>query len=194
MPLNKTLSVLLLSLISGGALAAEAGTAFIALPGKAMLADAVRLAATVTAIDPATRTLTLQGDNGQARQVVAGPEVRNFAQIKVGDRVEVRLLESLSLELKKGGAGVRTRVDSVEAARAEDGSAPAGALARSTTVLADVIKVDAKTHSIELKGVSRKLKLKIDNPEQLKQIQVGDQIKGTYIDALGISVTPQPAK
>ena len=39
----------------------------------------------VTAVDPATRTITLQGANGNTVDVLAGPEVRNFQQIKPGD-------------------------------------------------------------------------------------------------------------
>ncbi|MXR38342.1 hypothetical protein [Craterilacuibacter sinensis] len=194
MQLKKILSTLLLSLMASVAMATNAGVAFATLPGKAIVAGELKLEATVTAIDTATRTLTLQGTNGQLRQVVAGPDVRNFAQIRVGDKVQAKLLEALTLELKKGGAGVRTRVDTVEAGRAEEGSAPAGVIAKKTTVMADVIKVNLKAHTIELKGVSRKLTLKIEDPEQLKRIQVGDQIKGTYVDALGISLIPQAAK
>ena len=46
---------------------------------------------------------------GNVVDVNAGPEVRNFDQIKVGDLLVVRYMESLTLELKKGGAGIRER-------------------------------------------------------------------------------------
>src|SRR5688572_15184948 len=43
--------------------------------------------ATVKAIDPATRTLTLQTEAGKEVAIQCGESVRNFDQIKVGDVV-----------------------------------------------------------------------------------------------------------
>ena len=42
----------------------------------------------VTKIDAATRTVTLKNQDGET-SIVAGPEVKNFAEIKVGDRFDV---------------------------------------------------------------------------------------------------------
>jgi hypothetical protein len=43
--------------------------------------------------------------------VTAGPDVKNFAKMKVGDQVNIEYLEALTLELKKGGGMIvqRTR-------------------------------------------------------------------------------------
>src|SRR5262245_5164228 len=84
-----------------------AGTVTKTEPGKGATANVVRISASVEAIDPATRTLTLKGPRGNVVDLVAGPEVKNFGQIKVGDSVVVRYVQALSLELKKGGAGIR---------------------------------------------------------------------------------------
>src|SRR4051812_7055923 len=70
-------------------------------PGKGVVTNTVRMTATVEAIDTASRTVTLKGPGGNLVPIVAGPEVKNFDQIKVGDRVLVRYAEALSLELKK---------------------------------------------------------------------------------------------
>ena len=43
--------------------------------------------ATITAIDAKSRAITLKGPQGNEKTVVAGPEVKNFAQMKVGDQV-----------------------------------------------------------------------------------------------------------
>ena len=90
-------------------------------PGKVTLVEAVRISATVEAIDKATRQVTLKGPDGKTMAVTVGPEVKNFDQIKVGDVVVARYLESLTLELKKGTAGIRERVES-----GEDGHGQAG--------------------------------------------------------------------
>ena len=42
----------------------------------------------VIKIDAATRTVTLKNKDGEST-IVAGPEVKNFAEIKVGDRFDV---------------------------------------------------------------------------------------------------------
>ena len=58
--------------------------------------------ATITAIDPKTRGVTLKGPQGNEVVIVAGPEVKNFAQMKVGDNVDVQYLEALTLEPQEG--------------------------------------------------------------------------------------------
>ena len=55
------------------------------------------------AIDPATRGLTLRGIDGKDVEVTAGPEVRNYDKLKVGDKVDMSYIERLDLELIKGG-------------------------------------------------------------------------------------------
>ena len=83
---------------------AQTGTAVVSKgPGVAGAAQTVEATATITAIDPATRSITLKGPQGKETTVTAGPEVKNFAQMKVGDQVNVKYIEALTLELKKGG-------------------------------------------------------------------------------------------
>ena len=85
------------------ALAQSTGAAVTSSPGKVGVAQTVDFSATITAIDKATRTITLKGPKGEEQKVVAGPEVKNFDQLKVGDTVTAQYIESLVLELKKGG-------------------------------------------------------------------------------------------
>ena len=57
------------------------------------------LTATVEAIDPSTRTVSLHGDAGKTLTFKANDEVRNLDQVKVGDRVAVDYLESVSIHV-----------------------------------------------------------------------------------------------
>src|SRR5689334_10819583 len=52
-----------------------------------VIANISTLNATVTAVDKADRVVTLRGDDGREQTIKCGPEVRNFDQIEVGDRV-----------------------------------------------------------------------------------------------------------
>ena len=40
--------------------------------------------ATVVSVDPATRIISLKGEDGRTGAFTAGPEVKNFAQIRTG--------------------------------------------------------------------------------------------------------------
>ena len=53
--------------------------------------------------------------------LVAGEEVTNLQNLKVGDVVALRYLQLLDLELLKGTAGVRKRVVEVEGSKAAAG-------------------------------------------------------------------------
>ena len=69
-------------------------------PGKGTITNMAKITASVEAIDAAARTVTLKGPRGKVVTLAVGPEVKNFAQVKVGDMVVVRYAEALSLELK----------------------------------------------------------------------------------------------
>lgn len=159
-------------------------------PGKVTLVGAARVSAKVEAIDKATRQVTLKGPEGKTLVVTAGPEVKNFDQIKVGDAVVARYVESLTLELKKGGAGVRERTESSGAAAAKPGERPAGVAMREVRVTGDVIAVDAKKRTVKVKGPKRTVELDVQDPEQFKLIKVGDQIEATFVEAVALSVEP----
>ena len=163
-------------------------------PGRGEVVRTMRVSATVTAIDKATRTLTLKGADGKAFPLVAGPEVRNFDQIQVGNEVVVGYLEALAIELKKGGGGKVERVDSSTAARAETGAQPAGMAARKVTATGDVIALDAVTQTATLRGPNQTVTLRVPDANQFKLIAVGDQMQITYTEAVAVSVEPAPKK
>jgi hypothetical protein len=175
---------------------AQAAGAIVARePGKVAMADAVRVSATVQAIDKDKRLVTLKGPKGNTFVVHAGPEVKNFDQVKVGDEVVVRYVEALTLELKKGSGGVRERVERESALAAQPGERPGAAVGRQVTVVADVIAKDAKRQTLRLRGVERTIDLKVPDPKQFKLVKVGDQIEATFTEAVALSVEAAvPAK
>jgi hypothetical protein len=159
-------------------------------PGVAGAAQTAKISATITAIDPATRQVTLKGPQGREVVVTAGPEVRNFAQMKVGDKVDVEYVEALTLELKKGGGMAVAKTEAAGAARAKPGSAPGAMVGRQVKVVADVVAVDAARGVVTLKGPQRTVELKVQDPKQLAMIAKGDQVEATYTEAVAIGVTP----
>lgn len=159
-------------------------------PGTATLAATVMVQAAVTAIDKATREISLKGPDGKVNTVTAGPEVRNFDQIKVGDMVTVRYVEALTLTLKKDGQALRSMTERPAAVRAPAGERPAGAVARQVEVTANVTAVDAKTQTITLRGPRNTVELKVPDAGQFNLIKVGDQIQATFTEAVALAVEP----
>ena len=163
-------------------------------PGKAGVAQTVKMTATITAIDKATRDVTLKGPQGNEITVTVGPEVKNFANMKVGDQVNAEYVEALTLELKKGGGQKVERTEQAGAMGAKTGAMPAGAMGRQITVVADVVSVDPAKKTVTLRGPKRTVELVVNDPEQLKRVAKGDQVEATYTQALAIAVEPAAKK
>jgi hypothetical protein len=192
------ISILLAALVSSFTLAqpavAQTGAVTSSSPGRVGVAQTVDVSATITAIDKSSRTITLKGPKGDEVKVEAGPEVKNFDQLKVGDVVDMRYRETLALELKKGGGMKVEKTEKAAAVGAKPGETPAGLVGRQVTVVGDVINVDAATQTVTVKGPQRTVDLKVRDPEQFKLIAVGDQIQATYTEALALAVTPAKPK
>jgi hypothetical protein len=192
------ISILLAALVSSFTLAqpavAQTGAVTSSSPGKVGVAQTVDVSATITAIDKSSRTITLKGPKGDEVKVEAGPEVKNFDQLKVGDVVDMRYRETLALELKKGGGMKVEKTEKAAAVGAKPGETPAGLVGRQVTVVGDVINVDAASQTVTVKGPQRTVDLKVRDPEQFKLIAVGDQIQATYTEALALAVTPAKPK
>ena len=170
---------------------AQTGTVTTAsAPGKGAIAETVKVQATITAIDKATREVRLKGAQGDELTVTAGPEVKNFDQMKVGDMVTVEYLRALALELKKGGGLVVQRTEQAGGAAAKPGEKPAGVVGRQVKVVADVLDVDSAKQTVKLKGPQRTVELHIADREQFKRVSKGDQVEATFTEAVAIAVTP----
>ena len=105
--------------------------------------ETYKSSATVTAIDPAMRSVTVVSPNGATATFKAGPEVINFDQIHVGDQIRATLTKQLVVFLRTPDEP------------AGDGGAAAIALAPKGTkpgvVMADTVEVTAKVEAVNLK-------------------------------------------
>src|SRR5262249_47926454 len=97
--------------------------------------------ATVTAVDPSTRKVTLAGADGKKTVFKAGPDVVNFDQIHVGDQVKATVAEQLvvfmATDAPPQNDGAATMV-----ALAPVGAKPGGLLANTEQVTARVTAID----------------------------------------------------
>jgi Cu/Ag efflux protein CusF len=164
-------------------------------PGKATATGMRKATVTIEKIDPDTRTVTLKGHDGKLVDVELGPEVKNFDQLKVGDVVTMTYKEALTLSLKKGGGAETSMQETPSVERAASGAKPGGMVGREVKVTANVVAVDAKTKTVTLQGPEGgKMDLKVDDPAQLANVQVGDQVEAVYTEAFAVSVKPAQHK
>lgn len=163
-------------------------------PGKAAFSQTVKETTTVVGIDPATRIITLKGSKGVSN-LVAGEEVRNFDQLKVGDKVVAEYKQALSLDLKKGGGSVAGQTERESADRTPLGAKPGGSATREVTLVASVVAVDTRRQLVTLRGPKgNTVDLNVKDPDQLKNIKKGDQVQAVYTEAVVVSVEPASKK
>ena len=126
--------------------------------------------------------------------IIAGPEVRNLAQVKASDKVVVSYYQALAAELKKPGEGVKGVEADISAVRAEPGATPgggAGVLMR-TTVTIESVDLTANTVTFtrsdgELRTVT------IQTPqgkEFVSGLKKGDQVEVAYTEAVAVELKP----
>ena len=159
-------------------------------------AETTTLHATVEAVDPATREVTLKGSKGKIVTIKAGPEVKNFDQIHVGDVLTARYLESVALVVRKTDAAPSAN-ESRTVEVAPKGHKPAAKIVETKEVTATVEAIDYATRTVTLRGPEGNPRtIKVDpSVKRLNEVKKGDQVVARYTEGLAISVkTPPPAK
>jgi len=164
------------------------------LPSGVVGENLVSASAKVKAIDLKTRHVTLQRADGSVVKFVAGDQVRNLPQVKVGDDVNVTYYESLAYEVRKPGDAAPGASVAEGAARAKPGEKPGGAAARAVTVTATIAGIDKTAQTVTLRTPDGETTtIKARNPDNLNRVSVGDLVDITYTEAMAISVET-PAK
>jgi hypothetical protein len=148
------------------------------------------LDATVTAINQETREVTLQDSEGESITFVAGDEVRNLAQVEVGDKLKVEYLQTIEIKVLSPEEAEVGAQQVVTGGRAEPGEKPAGAAISETTVVAVIEAINKENQTVTLKGPEGNSRtVKVRKPESLDKIAVGDKVMITYTEAMAVKVT-----
>lgn len=156
--------------------------------------EIIRSVAEVVAIDSATRAVTLKRDDGNTLTVVAGPNVKNFAQVKVGDFVIAEYGRALAIALKKG-PGLRSATESENGGSAKPGSKPAASGTRRMVIVADIIAIDDKKGFATLKGPKGNVvDVLVKDAKVLASVKIGDQVEMEYTEAVAVSVKPAKSR
>ena len=158
--------------------------------------DTVTGTATVQRINLKTRHVTLKGADGKTVTIVAGPEVRNLAQVKKGDVVRITYHESMAYKVEKPGKGGSPGVStSTDVSRAQLGEKPGGSVTSTVTVRVTITAIDKAGSHVTLRGPKGDLRVvKVRDPSKLDAVHVGDVVDITYTEALAVAVEEKGRK
>lgn len=177
------------TLILAAALAMPLAAQAEEMPARA-IAEAVTGVATVEKIDANTREVTLKRGDGSTVTIVAGEEVRNFDQIKVGDIVETEIIEALAIAVEPASTKVLERREELSGHRAQPGEKPGAKTTRTVEIVAEVKAIDRKARTAVVKGPNRTVEVNVADDVDLSKVQVGDNVRLVYIESISIQVKP----
>ena len=146
---------------------------------------------TIKAIDHATRSVTLQAENGDQDTLTVGPDVTRFHELKAGDKIRATYYESMVLQLRKPGAESSPAGAVVGGGRLKE--VPGAALGTQQTATVTVKAVDMTVPSLTVVTADgRTLTRKIGDKKNLEGVSPGDRIDITFTQ--GLVVNAEPAK
>jgi hypothetical protein len=152
--------------------------------------------AVVESVDYGTRQVLLSEPSGDLVTVVAGPEVRNFNQIKAGDQVVMTFQEAVAAQLSAPGGTLPAPSAQSGAMRAARGELPAGAAYTLVDVHVRVDSVDAATNTVNFtRADGSKGSIVVQNPAMQKfasGLKPGDNVEVQALQAITIQVKKAP--
>lgn len=178
--------LLLISILAAAGCTHEAPKPFVK---DAML----QVSATVEAINPVTRMVSMRGPNGPA-SVVAGPEVANFDQLQVGDKVTVTYYAGIAAQLNESGAPVPDDADATKTYVAPLGAKPAAGVGQAISTTVRIESVDTSFDTVTFKrpdGFMRTVAVESEDGKKfIRTLKPGDAVDVVYTEAIAVQVTP----
>jgi hypothetical protein len=169
-------------------------------PPAATFSEEVTLRAIVETVDRTKREVLLRGQDGaQSGALVTvrvGSQVRNFNQIRSGDRVTVRYIIAVAAAIAPATSPGTRPAAAVAGVRAPRGERPAGAVGDLVRARVRITAIDQATNTVSFVGpANRPRTVVLKRPEMqalLRNLNVGDQVDVAFEEALAVSVEPTP--
>jgi len=153
------------------------------------------VSALVEAVDHETRVVTLRKSDGEEVTFTAGDEVRNLAQVSVGDHLIAEYVETVSIEVMAADGLEADAAEVAAMARAEEGEMPGFAAMDAIVVTATVEEINIELNTFKLKGPDGVIsEYTARNPQNLKRSAVGDLVVMTVTSAVAIVVEEKLAE
>jgi len=167
-----------------------AATSASAQEPRATASEVVVVSGRVERIDAFSRGLTLKSADGLEHVVYVGPELAVFSEIKTGDNVVVRIVESVIVEARPG-ARTTGVLDTTAAAKKEPEAAQGDVLQQLKAVVT-IVSVDLPTQMVVYKGAdNRQVQRQVRDPRLLDGLKAGDVIEITFTRERAIDLQRQ---
>ncbi|MFL5333757.1 MAG: hypothetical protein ACJ8H8_11390 [Geminicoccaceae bacterium] len=154
------------------------------------------LTGTVESVNLNSREVVLRDQGGRLLHVVAGPEARNLAQLRPGDRVAIEYREAVAVEMVRPGDPRPPVEAAATGERAPEGARPGGTLGQLVRVRVSIDAVDAATGRVTFTGPAGGAQtVTAQDPrmvEFVRNLRPGEEVDVTYTEALALRVEPAP--
>jgi len=141
--------------------------------------EGVIVSGTVESTDRIARTLTLRTSPNTTQLVPVAPDVKLFDEVKTGDRITVRLIESVIVAVR-AGAKPSGPVETTASAVPRDPSAKSDVIQQIKAAVT-VESVDRQQNMIVYKTAdNRRVIRAVIDPRLLDGVKAGDVIEITY--------------
>jgi hypothetical protein len=149
----------------------------------------------VTAINTPSRLVTVRGPDGNEVEVHADETVRNFEQVRVGDRVVLDYVRAVTVDIQPAGSAEPGAYIKQDQKAAKTGEKPAVGASEVVTVLAPIRAIDTANNTITVEGPrGNVVTLDVTRPEhraRLAQLKVGDMLRIAFTEAAALRVQPK---
>jgi len=159
-------------------------------PEPLEVSDVVVIEANVMAVDAETRLLVLRGPTGNEMTFRVGSDVRNLAQVAVGDILRVSYYTGFVFSMAEpGNAGADAEI---VAGRAEQGARPGAIVGATTRQTVEIVSVAADGTAVSFRDADGRLQ-SIDVPREegqafARKLSPGDLVDIQYSEAIAVSV------
>lgn len=152
----------------------------------------VTMQGTVTDIAKETRDVTLKGPDGELVTVTAGPEVKRFGEIAVGDIITFDYYTYLKAEFRTPTSEEKAEPFVVLEGedRAPEGEAPAGAVGQMVKAVVTIEILNRPQMLATVLGPNGNyLTIPMKDAAFMEQLRIGQVVIMTYAEAVAVSLT-----
>lgn len=159
-------------------------------PQSAERETIVTRTAVVESVNQQSRQVLLRGEDGRMLSIVAGPEVRNLAQLEKGDVVRFDYFEAVSVRMADPSDDTAPE-GVVVAERAPEGGRPGASAAASVRMVVDFISYNTDTAVATFRtpdGTVQTARVDPAMRDFAAGLREGDQVDLTMTQAVAVSI------
>jgi hypothetical protein len=154
-----------------------------------VVAKEMTLVATVERINLRTRVLTVKNEDGAVQDVLVDPAVKNLSDLRVGDAITVRYVESIVVRVRPG-ARLGTEKDTTATARRGEGGAN---VEQQSQAVVTIDHIDADRQVVTYRTADgQKIVRLVEHKALLDGLRAGDRVEVTFTRERAVSIERRP--